>query len=348
MLKQNSFLLLFLLTLCGAKAQEPLRWEYWLDADYGKRVSGSGSAAEVDFILPLDDCAPGLHFLNFRAVNTAGEVGRLFRTLFYLPPVQAVNVQLSGYEQWLDGDYASRIVRTDTLSRPLFTTDLRALAPGLHFFNVRALNTVGEVGPLFRTLFYLPPVRLSDGALTGYEQWFDDDYDRRLSVKSSLAEPAFTLDVSELASGLHFLNIWAQNSAGATGSLFRTLFYLADRACPDVAEYEYWLDNDTLAKVTGTDRRAEYAFTIDVGGLAPGEHTFSFRARNSAGVWSPLHVETFDLSETTPVETLEADNRPFDVYNLAGIRVLTRATLADLRRLPPSVYIVRGRKVLIR
>lgn len=348
MLKRYCFLLLFLLTLCGAKAQEPLRWESWLDADYGRRVEGSSTVAEVDVTFPLDGCAPGLHFLNFRAVNSAGQVGPLFRTLFYLPPAPFADVRLSAYEQWLDDDYAARTVRTDTATRPFFAADVRSLTPGLHYFNVRAVNTANEVGPLFRTLFYLPPARLADDALTGYEQWFDDDYEHRLSLASSSAEPVFTLDVSELAPGLHFLNIWAQNRAGATGSLFRTLFYLADRSWPDVAEYEYWLDNDTLAKVTGTDNRAEYAFTLDVGGLSPGEHTFSFRARNSAGTWSPLHVETFDLSETTPVEVLEADNRPFDVYNLAGIRVLTRATPADLRRLPASIYIIRGRKVLIR
>lgn len=277
MLKRQNVLFLFLLVLYSAKAQEPVRYEYWMDADYGTCMSGNSAEGNVDLTLSLDGCTPGLHFLNFRAMNTAG-----------------------------------------------------------------------EVGPLFRTLFYLPPVRPADGVVTGYEQWFDNDYAHKILIKSLSSEPVFTLNVDDLAPGVHFLNIWAQNSAEVKGVLYRTLFYLPEQQCSDVAEYEYWFDNDTLNKVKEMGCKAEYVFRLDVSKLISGKHTFSFRASNSIGEWGPLHVDTFDLSEMTSVESLKNEDLPFDVYNLAGVRVLTNVSWKELCRLPASIYIVRGRKVLVR
>lgn len=348
MLKRIPILLLFLLMLCGARAQGAFRWESWLDADYGKHVAGSSTGEEMNFTLPLGECAPGLHFLNFRAVNAGGEVGHLFRTLFYVPQAKVPDGTIVAYEHWVDNDYATHVAVNRSTAEPVFVRDVAELAPGVHFLNVRAVNAAGATGHLFRTLFYLPPVTPSGAAMARYEQWLDDDYSGRVAVPSSSDTPAFTVDVSALSPGLHFLNVWALNDAGATGHLFRTLFYLPEPPRPNIAEYEYWLDADTLHKRTGSEARFDYAFSLDVSALPPGDHTFSFRAKNDCGEWGPIHVDTFNVALATPVEAVEADERPFDVYNLAGIRVLRQATAADLRRLPPAIYIVRGRKIRVK
>lgn len=48
------------------------------------------------------------------------------------------------------------------------------------------------------------------------------------------------------------------------------------------------------------------------------------------------------------ISEIKADGGRFDVYNLVGVAVLRDATVADLRGLPSSVYVVRGRKVIVR
>lgn len=257
--------------------------------------------------------------------------------------------EISRCEYWIDGDYAHRMTTGRTGESVSLSVPLEEWGSGLHFFNFRAMNSAGAVGNVFRTMFYLPERQAKDVSLTHYESWLDDDFAHRRMAKCD-ESPVLTIDVSELSTGLHFFNFRAVNSAGAVGNMFRTMFYLPEQDVPDVAGYEYWVDEDTVnAVAVETLGGGNICLKIDVAALEDGEHTFSFRAKNAFGQWGPVYMETFVLDFLTDVENLEDERETFfDVYNLAGVLVLRRATPDDLRRLPTSIYVVNGKKVLVR
>ena len=77
------------------------------------------------------------------------------------------------------------------------------------------------------------------------------------------------------------------------------MFYIAQKnasSAGGIAEYEYWLDDDVAHKVTGTDSKTEYVFSIDISGLAEGTHTFNFRAKNLLEQWGEQFIEQFVIS----------------------------------------------------
>lgn len=269
------YLLLFG-TWHAAMAQNAGRYEYWIDSEYGRHVEYTGSIDSISLSVPLENITPGLHFFNFRAVNSAGETGNLFRTMFYFPERQATDVQVTFCEYWVDDDFANHVQEKSGDSLML-TWDVSHLQPGLHFFNFRAVNGAGEVGSLMRTMFYLP-----------------------------------------------------------------------EHVIPDVAGYEYWIDEDVDNAVSVDARNGNVYMTVDVSLLSMGEHTFNFRAKNSFDQWGPVYSETFVLEVIAGVESLKADVGVFDVYNLAGLLILKNATLADVKSLPMGIYIVGGKKVVVK
>ena len=261
----------------------------------------------------------------------------------WAPTVAAQEVARCEY--WIDDDYANRTVTGPQGNKVSLGIPLDGHAPGLHFFNFRAIADNGEAGNLMRTLFYLPEAP-ADGGVAYAESWFDDDYAGRKFFKSD-EHPVLSFDVSGLMPGLHFFNLRAVTKGNGQGNLFRTLFYLPEPEHTDIAGYEYWLDNDTANSVKAYCGGSTLCLTVDVGGLAAGGHTFNFRAKNSFGQWGPTFTEAFVMEELTGIDGIIADGKPFDVYNLAGMLVVKNATASDLKRLPSSIYIIGGRKVLV-
>ena len=44
---------------------------------------------------------------------------------------------------------------------------------------------------------------------------------------------------------------------------------------------------------------------------------------------------------------MEDEGRMYDVYNLAGFKIMSNAKLEDLKTLPNGIYIYGGKKILI-
>lgn len=82
--------------------------------------------------------------------------------------------------------------------------------------------------------------------------------------------------------------------------------------------------------------------TVDGVSLTPGED-----GKYSFNVSAP---HTVTVSASSAIEGLEADAQATDgaVYNMLGVKVLDKATKAELRKLAPGVYIVNGKKQVIR
>lgn len=260
----------------------------------------------------------------------------------------AVQAQtINHYEYWLDGDYQGRVATSSTETNINVSLPLTVLPSGLHFFNFRASNNLGEMSNVFRTMFYLQDMP-SAATLARSEYWIDDDYSHRVSGNLENGSISSVVDLGQQPAGLHFFNLRAFNSNDEVSNIYRTLFYLPDKDIVDVAGYEYWIDDDSLNRVSSTESHSALLLEIDVSSLDGGIHTFSFRAKNSFDEWGSVYSEEFEVMTTTSIRQKEKDNGTFDVYNLRGEKVLDKANWSDLSRLPHSIYIIQGRKIVIK
>ena len=209
---------------------------------------------------------------------------------------------ISRHEYWIDKDYANRQSVSQGGTTFQASVSLEGLTPGLHYLNYRAQNSDGVWGTLHRMLFYLPDNALTDNESVSSEYWIDSDYANRKSGQNAETMTA-TVDISQLTAGLHFFNYRALNSYGEQGLLNRTLFYIPEYESenPEITEYEYWIDNDTEHKVTCTEIQEAFQLAVDVSALKDGEHTFSFRAKNSDGVWGSVYTESFDVDNNAVI-----------------------------------------------
>ena len=181
-----------------------------------------------------------------------------------------------------------------------------------------------------------------------YEYWLDADYQNKVTVSSPETNINVSLPLDGLPFGLHFFNFRAFNSNNEVSNIYRTLFYLPDKDIVDVACYEYWIDNDSLNRVSCADNHSALLLEIDVSSLNEGIHTFSFRAKNSFDEWGDVYSEEFEVMTATSIRRIGKDNCTIDVYNLRGEKVLDNAKWSDLSRLPRSVYVIQGRKIVIK
>lgn len=203
-------------------------------------------------------------------------ISLLFMAYFFT--VRAV--QLTSYEYWIDDGYDSRQTVNSTLEEITASVNVADLRTGVHFFNIRFTNSDLEVSSPIRYMFYIPDVIVSTGNLIGCEYWLDDNYESRKTYNSDDENQSFAIDVSSLASGVHFLNYRAFADGGVTGSLTRYLFFIPDLSTADASlcGYEYWLDDDYDSRVSASETDEDQSFAIDVSTLGSGVHFLNYRA----------------------------------------------------------------------
>lgn len=178
-MKQRLILLLglVLMLVSPVLSQAQINYQYWIDNNKDAAVSGTTTdGAAVALSLDVADLAPGVHFYNIRARKDT-EWGSVYRYLFAIPrETNAVTSQLGGYEYWLDNDYEHRTVAVATGSEQTFTPsiDVSSLAPGVHFYNMRAMDANGQWGTTYRYLFAIPREQQPEAVhmITGYRYGF--------------------------------------------------------------------------------------------------------------------------------------------------------------------------------
>lgn len=77
---------------------------------------------------------------------------------------------------------------------------------------------------------------------------------------------------------------------------------------------------------------------------------FHHKTNNSNSKDSELSLSLFDDSSTTPIETVKVDDLNRDtsgkVYSISGVLVKNNA--ADLNNLPKGIYVVNGKKYVVK
>ena len=264
------------------------RYEYWVDNDYAGRTTVNGGQTDQTFKVDVSGLSDGIHFLFYRAFNTAGKPSAMKQWLFGIFDDQSAGVKLSRYEYWVDNDYAGRTTVNGGQTDQTFKVDVSGLSDGIHFLFYRAFNTAGKPSAMKQWLFGKFDDQSAGVKLSRYEYWIDNDYAGRTTVNSDETNQTFQADLSNLSVGVHFLFYRAFNTAGKPSALKQWLFYKpADVPDDEISGYEYWIDNDyagrTVSNTAPDD--PEYLF-IDVDDLKPGVHTFNYRLFTKAGLLS--------------------------------------------------------------
>jgi hypothetical protein len=204
---------------------------------------------------------------------------------------------ISQYEYWTDDDYESRSVVSATSGEISLDISTEALNPGLHFLNFRAAGSGGEWGHYYRYMFFIPAQESKEQAQVKHlEYWLDDDYAGKTSLAMSDEPSAISID--GLASGIHYFNCRTVDLDGHYGNITRNMFFIPRREAEpqkETLDFEYWLDDDTDNKVSGTKVTPSYEFDIDLADVKAGNHKFNFRAKNLLEQWSETFIGSFKL-----------------------------------------------------
>ena len=198
------------------------------------------------------------------------------------------------HEYWIDSDYSSHqtMGSGNTISITVSTAELSS---GIHFLNHRALDTDDNWGILNRMLFYVPERAAGQAKV---EYWIDNDYANVVKKESSDVNQAFSIDISQLSTGVHFFNFRTIDSNGKYGQLSRSVFYIpAIETETYIAEYKYWIDDAEPTVQEVNKVQSVFQLALDVSGLSDGEHTFSFQAKDINGNWGDLFTKTFLIGE---------------------------------------------------
>lgn len=290
MLRRISYLLVLLLATTLGQAQGLKQYEYWMDSDYSKHTMVKGNQTDITFDIDISQLGYGIHYLNFRAQNDAGDWGTFSRYLYFIPQDSSPDATVTDFEYWIDGDYGQKQGDKVSDGNLVLSLDISSLPYGMHYLNFRAKNSDGVWGNLSRYLFFVSETASADATVTAYEYWLDNDYSSRQSAQVTDVNIALSVDVNALASGVHYFNFRAQNSDGVWGNLSRYLFFVPDHVSKDatVTDYEYWLDDAYASKASMTAGSNQFTASIDVSQMASGMHYLNFRAKNSDGVWGNL------------------------------------------------------------
>lgn len=287
-------------------ASGSLSLDYWLDDDNAGQKSKDIDNDNVALALDISALKPGVHYFNCTPISTTSGRGNSERYIFYVPmsSSQATISAVKGYEYWFDDNYSAVVKKQTDAGEQVLSLSLEGLASGVHYFNCRAVNERGEYGCPVREMFYIPQTEVNaDAKIAKCEYWLDDDYANRTTLTTPNTEHAFTIDISELTSGIHYFNYRAVDNKGVWGNTIRQAFYIARsdlQSSTGKISYEYWLNDDTAHKVTGEGSSSEYVFNIDISSLDEGTHTFNFRAKDPLDQWGETFVSSFVIDYSIP------------------------------------------------
>ncbi|MBL4585432.1 MAG: hypothetical protein JKX84_00015, partial [Flavobacteriales bacterium] len=223
----------------------------------------------------------------------------------YYSQILPDGVSIVQYEYWFDDDYANR---TTTGVSPQPQLHLNTLLPtpnnlsqGLHSFHIRFKDDRGFWSSVLSQLVYRMNTTLGGNTnnIVAYEYWFDDDYIGTVDYNGISAQSPYVLlsdlDATTMSQGLHSLHIRFRDQADQWSSVVSQLFYkmntLLNGNTNNVANYEYWFDDDhanAINQPANGQPMFQLSADLDASALNNGLHSFHIRFDDEAGQWSSV------------------------------------------------------------
>ncbi len=227
--------------------------------------------------------------------------------------------KITAYQYWYDSDTAFTTVSASTPASPytLNTSfNVSSLATGLHTFNVRFLDDSAKYSSVLSQFFFKKPVLTtgSNAKMIKYQIWYDGDFANATttSVSPTLSyDLTSSLNVTNLATGLHTISIRFQDDIGAWSVPVSQFFFKKPETTTssnaNIVKYQIWYDGDFAnANTTSISPSASFDLinSLNVTNLATGLHTISLRFQDDVGGWSvPLSQFFFKKPETGSTTT---------------------------------------------
>ena len=321
------YIFIFLFIAASVSAQTGINaYEYWFDNDYASKVSGlTPVAATYTFNqnVPTTGLSAGLHVFHIRFKDKDGQwssvVSSFFQKLPETNPATPDSCKITGYEYWVDSDYAGKTTGTTSATGVFHfdqNLDFAGVSAGLHVLHIRFQDDCGQwssvVSSFFQKLPESTPTTPLDCQITGYEYWVDNGYANKVSGTTSATDVFHfdeNLDFSNVSAGLHVLHIRFQDDCGqwssVTSSFFQKLPEITPAPSPDckITGYEYWLDTDyagkTFMDVAPPEDVLMLMENLSLSGLTLGQHTFHIRFLDECGQWSSVCSDFFQATACT-------------------------------------------------
>ena len=199
---------------------------------------------------------------------------------------------------------------------------IAGLETGFHKITFRFKNEDGNWSHNESSLFFLTNTdsQQEATAITKGEYFFDSNdlgaglnNPVTISAGDGNAEQTMLLfqegfSVSELPQGFHKITFRFQNESGSWSHNESSLFFVTSSSPQNVAsaitEGEYFFDgfdqgvgnNEQVSGISGDQLILSFTDVQSTAGLAPGQHTITYRFRNADGSWSHNETDTFEVS----------------------------------------------------
>jgi hypothetical protein len=279
--------------------------------------------------IPVNSLVNGIHHLFLRTQDASKHWSLTnSQTLFIVTPVtipsNAALTNVTKAEYFFDTDpgagHATAIPVTAGLNISIsnYAIDISSLTAGLHHLYIRTGDANGHWSITnIQGLFIVNAVTLpSNPSLVNVmkaEYFFDTDpgigHGTALSVTAGLTTNiTAAIPLTGLSTGIHRLYLrtgdanghWSITNESNLAILNTSLIIPSNPAPGNITLLEYFFDTDpgfgngTTVAITGTTNLVNYTFTVDVSGLAEGNHNFFVRAFDG---WSqtmavPMHIGT--------------------------------------------------------
>ena len=213
----------------------------------------------------------------------------------HLPP----NVSATQVQYWFDHDLAHiHSMGMSTDSTAMSTIDVSDISSGLHLVTFQPIDSVGGCYPSSSTWF-VNKIYMSDDTAT-LRCYFDGELSSyRLSPINNIG--VATIDVSDLSSGLHSINLHYCRGDETTvtySSYFVSIHYMDS----DTLTLEYWFDQSDIRQ--RVDFNAGIA-NVDANGISSGLHLLNYRVLRGDAVTmaqSAFFVNEKSLSSGAMIE----------------------------------------------
>lgn len=353
------------LSSVAVQAQEPVRMEYFLDADpgYGKGIAISNiQIGNNQLTFDISTATPGPHVLSVRSQSSDGQWSTTLSRPILIDRLQ----DISYVEYYIDQDpgvgKGNPLPLSDTSYKAHLNLDVEintiGLAVGEHELFVRAQDALGQWTDVTSRRFtvfkegYEEPI-VSNGGLNRIEYFFDSDpgYGNGFPLENpNTGENTYTMSFESLDEGVHVLSVRVQDDVGHwSQTLSRPLY--AIKPVGEIVAVEYFFDADPgegkgIAVSIPNDLSVPFVFEVPLDDITSGKHLFWVRAKNTYGEWSVLRNTTVEVIELSGINDVESATKLSEIYDLQGHR-LTPEQLSKYGK-PKRIYIIDGHKVVVK
>lgn len=325
------------LAVGSLSAQSLTRCEYWFDQNYSASQEVTLGGSTLQFQIDATALSKGLHSLNLHIQDTAG-VWSSPRSFLFLN-IPSVASATATYKYWFDDN--STAAQNGALANGSLMLDASALPAGMHTLNLQCM--VGTDIRVEQHLFYKMPTTAQSTAFTFHYRIDNGDF-QTVDFNSQGGTVALTLDLSDIAEGMHTIDHYVTNGANSTMTTMQTDTF--ER--PHVTQY-FTLTVLSADASMGTALGSNvYEENSTVSIEAVPNTNYHFTNWNDNNTENPRDIV---ITSDTTFTAYFAYNDGVEDYSLENILVYTRpGTIMVSVEIPKSIWIydMQGRLVVYR